>query len=169
MTDARGPDWTDLLGDLLPIVITVVIGVLAITRRGIEALFKRRSEAARTSPRPPLNQEVRQFLEMLERDTGRRVGEPATEEEESTDAPPALDETPAPPIVTLPTFAPPPPAPPIRVVGIAPALAVARPIHVERARRPPRTPALGARPDLRQAFVWSEILGPPLALREPIA
>lgn len=163
MAAARGPEWTDLLGDLLPIVITVIIGILALTRRVVEAIFKRRAEEARAKPRPPLNEEVRQFLEMLDKDTGRSTAAPAP-------APGEVDETPP---TELPIdFPAVPAAPDTRAVetaappSIAPAMTVAP--ALERAgSRHERERRHGAGIDLRQAMVWSEILARPLSERAP--
>jgi len=177
-------DWTDLISELLPIIITVVIGLLALTKRLVDGMLRRRADAASRKPMPPLNEEVRQFLEEFERDRrglfgggpeDRRRGE--REEVEAAAAAAAAEESrereerhiaPAPP-PDRPQAAPIRPEPatawtPERAAITVP-LAVERPAAELRRRRMSPVAGLVSRRDLRRAFVWAEILAAPVALR----
>ena len=169
----RGSDWTDWLDNLLPILIAVIVGGFALLKRAIDAFFARRSEETRAKPKPPLDQEVKRYLDMLDRDTRVAPGEEAAAEAEA-EAEKAREVEIVPRPEPEPVFASPPdfgdglPERPSRAETSAP-MAVAPAIQVtsRSRRRAPGRPPAPRRKSLREAVLWSEILAPPVALRPP--
>ncbi len=167
------------------IVVFAFILVFNIIRKAAEALARQqaaaRREAETTYKASPA--QVREFIEQVRRATGDLTQELRTEPspEQAAEPPPGVESEPevlpavevAPLIEAEPAVrraAAPLPALPQPEARPAPRRRRKRPAVAAAGRLPETTPSAPAAAgfDLRQAVIWSEILGPPLCLRRRV-
>jgi hypothetical protein len=153
-------DWSDLIRELVPILVVIGIGLLAGIKRYFETQRNRPGQAGRPDARP-IREEVRRAIDAWEgRDGEEKPEAPAP----SRKAAAAREEAESPP--------PRAPAPASRAMARrqSPWSTARTPTtgwkapHV--ARRLRHSPALASRGEMRRAIVWREILGPPVSLRD---
>lgn len=113
---AQSPSWIELLNQLLPVLLVVIVGVLTIVKRVIERYVLKRhaapadddagedatdTETADEAQTPSMMDEIKRYIDVIE---GRPTSGPPTE-----DAPP--QPTPTAPVADAASPAPPPPPP----------------------------------------------------------